>query len=121
MHELSLAQAIADTVAKHADGAPVERVTVRIGHFRQVVPDSLAFSFELLTEGGPLEACELAIEHVPAVIFCANCGSEARLDWPVFQCRACDSSDVKLVSGEEFLVVSIDLLEAPHGPVPPPR
>ena len=121
MHELSLAQAIADTVGKHADGAPAERVTVRIGHFRQVVPDSLTFSWQLLTEGGPLEGCELAIEHVPAVVFCADCGAESKLDWPVFHCPACESTDVTLVSGEEFLVVSIDLLEAPHGPVSPPR
>jgi len=116
MHELSLAQAIADGVAKHAGGAPVERVTVRIGHLRQVVPDSLTFSWQLLTEGGPLDGCELAIEHVPAVGFCADCGSESTLDWPVFHCPGCGGADVPLVGGEESLVVSIALLGAPHGP-----
>ena len=121
MHELSLAQAIADTVRRHADGTSVERVTVRIGHFRQVVPDSLTFSWQLLTEGSELEGCELSIEHVPAVVTCRQCATDTRLDWPILQCRSCESTDVTLVSGEEFLVVSIDLLEVPHGPVPPPR
>ena len=121
MHELSLAQAIADTARKYAGGAPVERVSVRIGHFRQVVPDSLTFSWQLLTEGGDLDGCELAVEHVPAVVRCTDCHAETKLDWPILQCRKCESTDVTLLSGEEFLVASIDLLEVPHGPVPPPR
>jgi hydrogenase nickel incorporation protein HypA/HybF len=121
MHELSLAQAIGDTVRTHADGRPVERVTVRIGHFRQVVPDSLTFSWQLLTEGGDLDGCELTIEHVPAVIVCNRCQTETTLDWPLLHCPSCEGDDVKLLSGEEFLVLSIDLSEVPHGSVPPPR
>ena len=38
MHELALAQAIADTVSRRAEGRGVELVAVRIGHLRQVVP-----------------------------------------------------------------------------------
>ncbi len=121
MHELALAQAIADTARKHAAGAPVGRVAVRIGRFRQAAPDSLSFSWQLLTEGSELDGCELSIEHVPAVITCKRCGAGTKLDWPILQCRTCESTDVALVSGEEFLVVAIDLLEVPHGPVPPPR
>ena len=45
MHELSIAQAIVDVAARHAAGRRVERVQVRIGHLRQVVPSALAFSF----------------------------------------------------------------------------
>ena len=51
MHELALCQAIVDTVERHAGGRRVEQVDVRIGHFRQVVPDSLQFSWELLDGG----------------------------------------------------------------------
>lgn len=108
MHELAVAQAIADTVAARAEGRRVERVEVRIGHFRQIVPDSLQFSWSLLTESTGLAGCALVIDHVPAVISCDACRAETTLDLPILLCRECGSSDVKLVSGEEFAVVSID-------------
>lgn len=108
MHELALAQAIVDTALRHADGRRVDRVDVRIGYFRQVVPDSLTFSWELLTDGTGLAGCELAIEQVPAVVACAACGKRTTLDAPILLCRSCDSSDVELLSGEEFLIASID-------------
>ena len=108
MHELALCEAIVDTVRRHADGRRVGRVEVRIGHFRQVVPDSLQFSWELLTEGSELAGCELVIDHVPAVICCDGCGGLTELDAPIMLCERCDSSDVTLVSGQEFLISSID-------------
>lgn len=108
MHDLALCQAIVDTVTRRADEQRVERVEVRIGHFRQVVPDSLLFSWELLTDGTDLAGCELVIDHVPAVIKCQACGDETTLSLPIMLCPSCDSADVTLVSGEEFLIASID-------------
>jgi hydrogenase nickel incorporation protein HypA/HybF len=108
MHELALSQAIADTVTRWADGRRVERVEVRIGHFRQVVPDSMLFSWELLTCGTELDGCALVIDHVPAVIACRACGQTTHLELPIFFCGSCESTDVSLVSGEEFLIASID-------------
>lgn len=108
MHELALCQAIVDTVSRHADGRRVERVEVRIGHFRQVVPDSLLFSWELLVDGTELDGCTLAIDHVPAVVECHGCHGTTSLDLPILVCGACGGTDVELVSGEEFLIASID-------------
>ncbi len=108
MHELALCEAIVDTVTRHAEGQRIERVEVRIGHLRQVVPDSLVFSWELLTEGTDLGGCELVVDHVPAVIECGECGEQTTLDMPIMLCGSCDGADVKLVSGEEFQIASID-------------
>ncbi len=106
-----MCQAIADTVASHAAGRRVRRVDVRIGYLRQVVPDSLQFAWEVLTEGTDLAGCELAVEHVPAVIECGTCGERTTLDWPVLVCAHCDATDVTLRSGEEFLIASMDVVE----------
>lgn len=108
MHELALCQAIVDTVDREANGQQVCRVEVRIGHFRQVVPDSLEFSWTLLTENTPLSGCELVIDHVPAVVTCRDCDARTTLDWPILLCESCESSNVDLISGEEFLIASID-------------
>ena len=109
MHELALCQAIVDTVERHAGGRRVEQVDVRIGHFRQVVPDSLQFSWELLTEGTDLAGCRLVVDHVPAVIECRTCASLTTLDDPIFRCAVCGSAETFVVSGDELLVTSLDL------------
>lgn len=111
MHELSLCRAIADTARDHAGGRPVSRVAVRIGHLRQVVPDTLRFCWGIVVEGTDLDGCALDVDHVPAVAHCRDCDTDTRLSVPVLRCGACDGRAVDLVSGEEFLVSSIDVLE----------
>lgn len=111
MHELSIAQAILHTVEQRAGGRSVRRVDVRIGHLRQVVPDSLAFAWEMVTTDTLHEGCVLEIEHVPAVVRCRACAADTTLDWPILVCGACEGHDVELVSGEEFQLVSLDVEE----------
>ncbi len=111
MHELSLCEAIADSVRAHAGGRPVAAVTVRVGALRQVVPDALTFAWTVLTDGTDLAACELQLELMPAVVACAGCGACTTLDVPVLACDACGSFDVMLQSGDELLIVSLALAE----------
>jgi hydrogenase nickel incorporation protein HypA/HybF len=111
VHELSLCQAIVGKVQRHSDGRPVTQVNVRIGHLRQVVPDALQFSWEMLTSSNELDGTELVIEQVPAVVECTACGQETVLDVPILMCGACEGFDVRLLSGEEFLVVSMEVAE----------
>ena len=108
MHELAISEAIADTVRAAAAGRRVERVDVRIGYLRQIVPDSLQFSWALLTADTDLDGCELVVEHVPAVVECRSCGARTTLRMPVLLCERCSSADVELVSGEEFQLASLD-------------
>jgi hydrogenase nickel incorporation protein HypA/HybF len=51
------------------------------------------------------------IEQVPAVIECKECGVQTTLDMPILICGACESFEVRLLSGEEFLVVSMEVAE----------
>lgn len=112
MHELSLCDAIIGKALQHADGRPVTQVTVRVGYLRQVVPDALQFGWQMLTESRGMGDAELVIEQVPAVVVCTVCGAETNLTMPILMCGTCDSFEVKLLSGEELLVVSMDLAAA---------
>jgi hydrogenase nickel incorporation protein HypA/HybF len=112
VHELSLCEAIAATVTKHAGERTATSVLVRVGHLRQVVPDALSFCWTMLTEHTDLEDCDLEIEQVPAVLRCDDCGEETTLDVPLMLCHACSGDNVTLLSGEEFLVVSLELADA---------
>ncbi len=114
MHELSICSAIADAAAKHADGHSVSQVTVQIGHLRQVVPDALQFSWEIVasTTAEELTKADLVVQEVAAVVECQTCGARTTLDLPILSCGSCGGFEVTLISGEELRVVSIDLVDA---------
>jgi hydrogenase nickel incorporation protein HypA/HybF len=126
MHELSLCRSVADVVCRHAAGRRVVRVRLRIGALRQVVPDTLTSCWRLLQDDRPpprsptgsvpagsvLAGSVLEVESVPAVVRCRACGAERELDHPVLRCAGCGGADVLLISGEEFLIVSMDVADA---------
>ncbi|MCW3031857.1 MAG: hydrogenase nickel incorporation protein HypA/HybF [Solirubrobacteraceae bacterium] len=113
MHELSIAQAILDVASHHARGRRVAKVEVRVGHLRQVVPDSLDFAFSLLTPDTALEGCRLEITPVPAVGRCRACGAESPLECFPLSCLRCGGFDVHVLAGEELLVDALELEEEP--------
>jgi hydrogenase nickel incorporation protein HypA/HybF len=113
MHELSIADAIVTIACRHAAGRSVTRVDVRVGHLRQVVPDSLGFAFELVSAGTELEGAELVIEDVPATVRCNACAADSTLAEFPAHCSACGGFDVEVTGGEELLVDSLELDEEP--------
>ena len=111
MHELSIAESIVQIASRQANGRRVTKVQMKVGHLRQVVPSALAFSFELVAEGTPVEGAELEMEEVPAAGMCRECGAESRLKNFPLQCQACGSFDLEILRGEELLVESLELEE----------
>lgn len=112
MHELSICGAIADVVTKHAGGRRVETVHLRIGRLRQVVPDTLAYCWGLMSADTDLDGSVLDVEDVPVRVACHECGETSEVeDLPLFVCRRCDAVDVSVVAGEEFLVTALDFAE----------
>jgi hydrogenase nickel incorporation protein HypA/HybF len=109
MHELSIAEAVADIALRHADGRPVQVVELKIGHLRQVVPSALEFAFELVADGTLLEGAELRMEEVPAEGVCRTCGAATPLPEFPLCCRDCGGFDVEVTRGEELLVDSLEL------------
>lgn len=111
MHELSISAAVVDTVVRHAAGRRVLAVHVRLGRLRQVVPDSLAFFFELVSRDTVCAGAELTHEVVPARLRCDACAVEWEIDVPAFRCTRCGGADVAVLSGEELEVESIEVEE----------
>jgi hydrogenase nickel incorporation protein HypA/HybF len=110
MHELSICTSVAAIVAEHADGRPVTRVHLDVGHLRQVVPDTLRYSWQIIATDPPLAGSELVINHIPAVLSCRACGAETTIELPVFRC-SCGSTDTEVLSGRELLVASLELAD----------
>ncbi|BBZ14469.1 hydrogenase maturation nickel metallochaperone HypA/HybF [Mycobacterium branderi] len=110
MHELSLCQAIAGVVKPYADGRHVDVVRVRIGALRQVVPESLSFCWTLVRDYEDMPDAELELELVTAEVRCRSCGrcSTIASQWCLL-CPHCESADVEVMHGDEFLVTSLEV------------
>ncbi len=111
MHELAIAESVVHIASRHADGRQVTKVYLKVGHLRQVVPSALAFSFELVAQGTPVEGAELALEEIPVTGKCRGCGAENRLTEFPLQCAACGAFDLEILQGEELYVDSLELEE----------
>ena len=111
MHELSVSSAVLDTVLKHAAGRRVTVVSLRIGHLRQVVPDSLAFYFELVSRESLCEGARLEQEYVPALLRCEGCEREWDPEDAWFACAGCGGAGA-VIAGNELEVESIEVEEA---------
>ena len=111
MHELSIAEAVVRIALEHADGRPVAKVELRVGHLRQVVPAALEFAFDLLADGTPLQGASLAIEQVHAQGRCRACQAETVMARFPLQCSRCGGLDMEIVAGQELLVDAIELRE----------
>ena len=111
MHELSLSRAIVETAVKHAGGRRVSAVSLRVGRLRQVVPDTLEFYFAFAARGTVCEGARLEQEIIAAALRCRACGHAWEITIPAFRCPRCSSADVRVATGEEFEVESIDVEE----------
>lgn len=113
MHELSIAEGIVEVATRHAAGRHVVGVEVKVGHLRQVVPDSLHFAFGLVAQGTALDGAELRIEHVPASGRCRGCGAESVLEDFPLRCGRCGGLDLEMLAGEELLLDALEFEEEP--------
>ncbi|WP_347488476.1 hydrogenase maturation nickel metallochaperone HypA [Desulfoscipio sp. XC116] len=107
MHELSLIQALIETVAHSAvenDIAKVNTVKIVVGEVYGALPDALDFAFRVLTKDTVCEGAVLEIDKTPLVLKCGACGSEYQPDEINWKCPACGAGGVTAISGKELYV-----------------
>ena len=110
MHELSLCGSIADIASRHAAGRTVTTIHIQVGQLRQIVPDTLIYCWDLVCADTPLEGSKIEVDHIPARMKCRKCGTSALVgDLPVFACPECHAVEAEIISGEEFMITSLEL------------
>ena len=108
MHELGISRNIVAIVGEAAAGRRVRRVTLEIGKLSGVMPDALAFSFDLVAQGTPLEGAALEIRQIEGRARCAACGAEFAAPSFLTPC-ACGSHRLAHLAGEELNIKSMEL------------
>ncbi|WP_292614371.1 hydrogenase maturation nickel metallochaperone HypA [Methanobacterium sp. BAmetb5] len=119
MHELSMAQAIVDTVldaAEKNNATEVVEVTIEVGMLTMLNPEQLKFLLDVIVEDTLLANAEIIIEDVPVEIDCRSCdytglantdGSDHYLS--IVKCPQCDERNVEILTGKECNVKTIKI------------
>ena len=114
MHEFSIADNIVKSVISELESlestpdTTLQKVHIGVGEMRQVVPDTLKFAYNQLTEGTAAENSELIIHDKPLRALCSDCKWEGRLEEMIFICPACDSRNLEIISGKELQLESME-------------
>lgn len=119
MHELSVCQALVtqlETVSAANGGGAVELVRLRIGPLSGVEASLLRQAFPLAAAGTIAAGAGLVIEAAAVVVQCNECGARTDAAPNRMLCGACNGYRVRLVSGSEMLLESVELATA--APVP---
>ena len=115
MHEMGIAEELVkialDAIPDDIETPRVEILNLRIGKLAAVVEHSLTFCIEIITKDTPLENVKLVIEKVPVKIHCLTCHKEWEANTPMFKCPDCKDGEVKMISGREIEITSLELAE----------
>ncbi|MBP7828616.1 MAG: hydrogenase maturation nickel metallochaperone HypA [Kiritimatiellae bacterium] len=118
MHELSIGQGIVQAVLAELAGrglppGALRAARIAVGALHQIVPDTLVFAYESLTQNTPAAGSKLVLRPVPVTARCKACGWQGALEVPLFLCGACQSGEIELITGMELHLESLEVDE--HG------
>ncbi len=113
MHELSITQSILEIALRHGSQARATKITnlnLVIGQLSSVVDDSVQFYWDMIAEGTIAEGAQLHFKRIPARLECQECSQIYSLeDNHLEACPACESAKIKIISGKEFQLESIEI------------
>lgn len=112
MHEYSVVQALLDQIedlAKENKASKVTKVVTKIGVMSGIEIDLLETAFNTFKEKTICEEAEFVIQRQAIVIRCRACGEENSLEKTHYFCPKCESTNVKVLDGEDMYLMSLTM------------
>lgn len=112
MHELAVTESILSISEKYArenDASKVTGINLVIGRLSSIVDESVQFYWDIISKDSLCYQAVLNFERRPAILYCHNCGNEFEIPASLQPCPSCGSPNIKVISGEEFYVDSIEI------------
>ncbi len=112
MHELAVTESILSISEKYArenDASKVTVINLVIGKLSSIVDESVQFYWDIISKDSLCFESKLNIDRRPAILHCNNCGNDFEIVASLQPCPGCGSPNIKVVSGEEFYVDSIEI------------
>ncbi len=110
MHEYSIVQSLLESCEEHVkqnSATKVTKVIVKIGVLSGVEPDLLQTAFDTFKEKTVCDGAEFIINHQKIVVACFSCGEESTLEKYEFSCPKCQSTQLKVIDGEDMYLMSL--------------
>jgi hydrogenase nickel incorporation protein HypA/HybF len=114
MHELSVTESVLDIACKHAEKAQAAKVTdiyLVIGRLSSIVDDSVQFYWDVISKDTLCENAKLHFRRIPAELVCLDCSNKYELNQELTPCPACGSARVRVLTGDEFNLESIEIVK----------
>jgi hydrogenase nickel incorporation protein HypA/HybF len=114
MHEFAVCQELMNQVEQIAEqhrARSVASITLRIGPLSGVEAHLLTQAFPLAAAGTVAEDAELIIDTLPICVVCQSCGAETEAKPNRLVCGKCGDYHTRLVSGDEMLLASLELIK----------
>jgi hydrogenase nickel incorporation protein HypA/HybF len=112
MHELAICQSLMDqieSIAAERNARCVTSIVVGMGPLSGVEAQLLKNAYPVASAGTIAEDAELIIEYLPIRVKCSQCGSESDALPNKLVCKQCGDWRTTLVSGDELLLMSVEL------------
>jgi len=112
MHELAVTESVLEIACRHAEEAQAKKVTdiyLGIGRLSRIVDDSVQFYWDVISKETLCEGAKLHFKRIPAEMICLDCDTRYTLNDELSPCPNCSSANIRVVSGDEFNLDSIEI------------
>jgi hydrogenase nickel incorporation protein HypA/HybF len=112
VHEYSIVTALIEECEKFAqqnNANKVTRVSIKLGILSGVEPSLLKTAFETFKLEGICAEATLEMNIQPLVICCLSCNNESIHDQRNIVCNHCQSTDTKVLDGEDMMLMQLEL------------
>ena len=121
MHELAICQALmnqVESIALERNAVNVVTIVVGMGPLSGVEEQLLKHAYPVASAGTVAEGAELIIENLPVRVKCTQCGSESNALPNKLVCQHCGDWRTTLVSGDEMMLMRVELETGPDQTTP---
>jgi hydrogenase nickel insertion protein HypA len=112
LHEYSVVQALleqVESVASDNDATIVTKIVVKIGVMSGIEAHLLEIAFNTFKEKTICDGAKFVMNIQPLTIECQNCKEISELEKIHYCCQKCESTDVKVIDGEDMFLMSLEM------------
>jgi hydrogenase nickel incorporation protein HypA/HybF len=110
MHELGIVIEVVKSVERFAQKngvTKIQQLTLQIGELSSVIPKYVRDCYPAAVEGTLMERTQLEIEILPGNGLCKECNNVFNVVENKGTCPSCNSKEMELLSGREFMIKEI--------------
>ena len=112
MHEYSIVQSLleqCERYAKENNAIKITKVITKIGKLSGIEPHLLEVAFDAFKEKSVCAEAKFIMELQNLILECNECKKKSEQKEIRYQCLHCQSTDVKVLDGEEMYLMHLEM------------